>query len=159
LRHKSGTAQKTETRLHVIVCKVAITYLAVLLAEVFFRASSVGNGMEMLRAMLGLNHVPAMANWRLEWGLDKGLSPTHIVSSIYDGSYWAVLILFAIVWLMPNVLQIFADYSPTLSEPRTPWTSRFRWQPSIGWALTMGLTGGLALLAITGTTVFLYFQF
>jgi len=157
-RHTAGAAPPAR-KWYVDACKVLITYLAVLIAQIFFRASSLAGAIAMLKAMMALNSVPVMANWRLDFGLEKGFVPLHILASIYTGSFWAVIILFVLVWSAPNILQIFSAYNPALTEPKTPWSSPLRWQPNWGWSIALGLVGGIAFLAVTGTTVFLYFQF
>jgi D-alanyl-lipoteichoic acid acyltransferase DltB (MBOAT superfamily) len=157
-RHTAGPVQPAR-KWHVDACKVLLTYLAVLVAQIFFRASSTRDAIAMLKAMMALNPVPVLENWRLAFGFDKGFVPSHILASIQSGSLWAVMILFVVVWGAPNILQLFADYRPALTEPKTPWDSPFRWQPNCGWAVALGLVGGVAFLAVTGTTVFLYFQF
>jgi hypothetical protein len=71
---------------------------------------------------------------------------------------WLVL-LYGIVWGLPNTQQIFVRFEPALEgvEPGLPaW---LRWRPSLGWALTFGGLATLGLLSLGGTGEFLYFKF
>jgi len=158
LRHKHGKVEP-DTAWHVIAGKVLLTYLSVLVAQIFFRASSVENAIALLKGMIGLNPNPPMAGWREMFALDHGFAPVHMAGSIYEGSMWAVLILFCIVWGAPNILQIFSNEQPALVGPKTPWESALRWRPSLAWGVVLGLVGGIAFLAMGEPTVFLYFQF
>jgi hypothetical protein len=160
LRH-GGAAARRVSSWHVKAGKVLLTYAAVMFSQIFFRASSMENAVAMIRSMLALNAIPALSNWRQEFGIVKGAtpSPAHILATLPNGSLWAVFILYGVVWFAPNILQIFSNYQPALTEPKTPWHSPLRWEPDARWAIAVGLTGGIAFLAVTGTTVFIYFQF
>jgi len=146
-------------RWHVIAWKGSLTYLAVLVGQIFFRASSSMNAVAMLRAMLNMNGLPPWNGWRAECGLEEGFSPAHLVTMMNHGSIPMVVILFAMVWFVPNVLQVFSEYEPSLSTPRTPAPEWLRWRPDWQWGAALGAIGAVALLAITGTSAFLYFQF
>ncbi len=76
--------------------------------------------------------------------------------------YWKLLAAFVFIWTAPNVLQLFAEWNPTLSKPHSPggrWTYFLRWGPTPAWGIAMGILAALAVLAISGQTEFLYFRF
>src|SRR5262249_21970603 len=118
---------------------VLLTYLAVLTGMIFFRSSSVGMGAHMLAGMVGLH------------GFGGG------VASGTRGPA-CVLCLFAVFWTMPNTQQLLARYEPALGQVR-PYNRRLQWQGSLGWGLLLGAGFAAAVLAMGGTSEFIYFQF
>jgi alginate O-acetyltransferase complex protein AlgI len=120
------------------VAKVLAVYAAALVAFAFFRSSSVGAALHLLAGMAGL-HGPG------------SLLPLTTVARL--------VLLFAIIWAAPNTQQIMSRYEPALGKaPVNPyaWLS---WQPNTRWAVFGGLAAAAGILAIGGTTEFLYFQF
>lgn len=118
--------------------KVAMVYVAALVAFAFFRSPSVAAALDLLAGMVGLHGI----------GTAVPLSSTAQLA-----------VLFAIVWGMPNTQQIMCRCEPALGKtPMNPY-SWFTWQPSLSWALACGIIAALGILAIGGTTEFLYFQF
>ena len=69
-----------------------------------------------------------------------------------------IALLFAIVWAMPNTQQLLARYDPALGKLR-PYLRRLQWQGNMGWGLILGAGFAIALLAMGGTSEFIYFQF
>jgi alginate O-acetyltransferase complex protein AlgI len=118
--------------------KVLAVYLAALVAFAFFRAPSSGAAVEVLAGMLGLH------------GIGSGLP---LATSAH------VALLFAIVWFAPNTQQIMHRYEPALGRPIPNPYPALSWYPRAGWALAAGTAGALGILALGGTTEFLYFQF
>lgn len=121
---------------------IALTYLSVLVGSIFFRAPSVTGAAQVLAAMTGLHG--------LRIDLASAGSHMHILH---------MALLFAIVWGMPNSLQIMARYQPVLGtvEPPPRWFPA--WSPGWTSAAAIGLAATLGILALGGTTEFLYFQF
>ena len=75
---------------------------------------------------------------------------------------WKIVLAFVFVWTAPNVLQIFANWTPTLSKPHSKgvrWMQALQWEPTLAWGFAMGLIAALAVLAISGQSEFLYFRF
>ncbi len=125
----------------IIAGQVMLTYLAVLVGQVFFRAASIGEALEMLTAMLGGHQ----ASQSLQ-GDDLG---------------WIAKIsaFFAIVWIMPNSLQIMASSNPVINLELKPAPRWLLWRPTLLWALIAGGLAFIGVMALGGTTEFLYFQF
>ena len=113
------------------VANVALTYLCVLMASVFFRAASVPDAVAVLAGMMGL-HGP---------GTVSGLH--EVVDCLWLAG------LYAIVWAAPSTRQ--------LMQPEGPL--RFAWRGSPQWAVVMGCGATLGLLAAGGSGEFLYFRF
>jgi len=163
----------------------ALTFLAVVVGWVFFRADSYSTAVTMLQGMAGMNGVslPGSLEGQLgpvlgshPWLVFEGLGPFSTLRCV------AFLSLgFSTVWLMPNVHQIFLRYRPVcedgddhqratastpdeMSATRAPeWLGklhqRLHWHPSPRRAWATGVLFAFALMGLTRVSEFLYFQF
>jgi len=122
--------------------KVLAVYIAVLIAFVFFRAASTTQALQLLSGMLGLHGLSA----------DPGSGLTY-------AKLGRLVILFGIVWGLPNTQQIMSRYEPTLGRPIPNPFARLNWNPTYGWAILTGVLAALSLMDLGSTTEFLYFQF
>ncbi|MBI1175175.1 MAG: MBOAT family protein [Sideroxydans sp.] len=142
---------------------VLLTFLAVCIAWVFFRADSVEHAAAIAHAMLGGNGIaipdnwfsrfPAFHLWLAKFGL---FAPSNGLAS--SGMMNWIWILLLIVWLAPNTQTIMQSFRPALNVPQPP-PSRLQWQPSL---LSATLIWGLAftaLINLSQLSTFLYFQF
>ncbi|MBV8912461.1 MAG: MBOAT family protein [Acetobacteraceae bacterium] len=118
--------------------KVLAVYVAALVAFAFFRAPSTGAALQVLAGMAGLH------------GLGSGLGL---------GTLAHLGVLFAIVWFAPNTQQIMNRYEPSLGRPVPNPYPTLSWNPRASWAVAAGTVAALGVLALGGTTEFLYFQF
>lgn len=125
-----------------ILAQCGLTYLCVLIASVFFRAPSVSAAFDVLVGMAaghGLSlPAPSVAG---------GLHLAHIAG------------LYAIVWLCPNTQQIMSRYRPVLGDVEPPGRWGPAWSPNRVAAMAIGCGATIGILALGGTTEFLYFQF
>jgi alginate O-acetyltransferase complex protein AlgI len=136
--------------------KVALTFAAVLLAQVFFRASSTRDALSMLRVLAGLQGHPALVSG----GPFVVVPVAPVMKSGFSLPHsYAIVILFAIVWTMPNSLQLLSKYQPTLSQLRSTSLIKLEWEPNLVWGVIVGVIATLSLLEMTGVTEFLYFRF
>ncbi len=147
---------------------VALTYLAVLVASVFFRAGSCADALTVLAGMVGLQGFgPGMAadGGAVLQALGIVAGPGQAAVAVGDTlrRLAGLAVLFGIVWFAPNTQQIFRLHAPALEKVtafdgwgRQGWPA---WSPTPGWAVAMGVTLMLGLLATSGTAEFLYFQF
>jgi alginate O-acetyltransferase complex protein AlgI len=153
-----------------IVWKVGLTYLAVLAAQVMFRASSVVAALQMLGGMIGLHGVDPLPVPNTVMTVLRHLGPIntfltrthHLLTVPVEDSIPAparLAVLFFIVWALPNSQTIMAKFSPTLTAVRADSPRWFLWQPTVRWALALGLLLALSLMSLQQTRVFLYFQF
>ena len=151
----------------------ALTFTAVTVAWVFFRATSLEGALRIVSGLIGLNGLvsersaPALglSDWSFarEWIAIGAIANFHIVPASAT-----VVVGLAIALLLPNTQQIFrlpfAPPSPevALREPRLVTVARLpalRWRPTFGWALVCGLLYAASIVWMSGTTRFLYFQF
>jgi alginate O-acetyltransferase complex protein AlgI len=150
------------------VARVVLTFVAVLVALVFFRAESPRAAYTILAAMAGargaqtpaLEVSPATINWLGSAG--HWMERAGILHGLPQGDSTALLALIAalaIVWAMPNTQQILAAYKPALDPEHVFEASWLQWRPNVAWGILLAI----AFLACVGTLAapqkFLYFQF
>jgi D-alanyl-lipoteichoic acid acyltransferase DltB (MBOAT superfamily) len=150
--------------------KVLFTYLATLVALVFFRASSVHAALSLLGGMIGLHgfdtiEIPSGILAYLGMPGDalaaKGfivdVSPIDFAANITH-LIWMIG-LYIVVWCLPNTQQIMRRFTPALGRIQRGPLEWIVWQPTRGWAVAVGVVACVGILAIGGTSEFLYFQF
>jgi hypothetical protein len=141
-----------------------LTYFAVIVAWVFFRAETFPAALSILRSMLGLNGI----------SLPPALAP---YAGVFDGSK---LIIFqgagiqggsqAVFWIIttmlitltfPNTQQLMRRWLINPINPDIPYRGSFSWQPNLRYALLLSFVAAAALImVIVGrSSEFLYFQF
>ena len=143
---------------------ITLTFLAVVIAWVFFRAPDLETALQILRAMAGLNGVSLpdsllsrlgpLAQWLPGVSAAVGGGRDFVMNLLW------VAALLPLVFLAPNVQQIMAPYHPALDdEVLTPIASRWQWRPSRRWVLALALLLACGLMSLTRPSEFLYFQF
>ncbi|HVM85084.1 MAG TPA: MBOAT family O-acyltransferase [Candidatus Binatia bacterium] len=119
----------------------ALTFLAVLVAWVPFRAADLGTALHLWSAMLG-----------------RG-TPGETAITFADGIMLAVVL--AIAWFAPNTQEIMARFRPGLDTERIA-PARWPWRPNLATALIACgvLASSLYFVLFTHrVSEFLYFQF
>jgi alginate O-acetyltransferase complex protein AlgI len=134
----------------------ALTFVAVMTAMLFFRATTVRSAIDLVKGVFGLN------------GVALPHSPAAIAATygtdIKHAAMWVAILLF-IVLICPNTLQILAPYEPALGvKPAStaPIIGRLRipaWGPSLPWAVAIAVVAAVAIFSIGGPSEFLYWQF
>jgi hypothetical protein len=123
---------------------VLITFLSVILAQIFFRANSVEDAFAVLRGAIGVN----------------GIGPALYAKA--DVSHWLALVpLFVVIWWFPNTQEILGHYSGK-ADPESPAIRAqhtFRWQPTWQWTVVIGGAFFVCFVLIKSASRFLYFQF
>lgn len=143
-------------------CAGVLTFLAVVVAWVFFRADSFHAAYSMLRGMIGMNGITVSSTFASQlgaWGNDLaigGMTPLSRVN--FDRGLIFVLLGLLIVWGFPNVLEIFSHYQPSTANMPSRKT-RFSWKPSPVHAWIIGLLFVASISLLTRVSDFLYFQF
>jgi len=157
-----------------------ITFLAVVVAWVFFRADSLGSAWSVLRGMAGMNGVslpvtiqsataPLVQGFASSHVVFQGLAPNTVVSPV--GASMSIAIGLALVWLFPNAREILADYRPAWDDmaggktreaaPGGRMARALHWKLDYRHAISAGMLLFFALFFMASNKVseFLYFQF
>ena len=151
-----GAAAKASASNHVsALASWAITFIAVVIAWVFFRSKTVGSAWAMLSALSGS---AAGSSAYVSPGILRVMDLPVLVGEqhlLLIGSGVVVLAL-AIALCLPNVPQIFR-YREYLRPPESsPWP---QWRPGLAWALLSALAFAISLFGMWQRLEFLYFQF
>ena len=128
------------------VAALLLTFAAVCVAWVFFRASDFSTAIDLLRAMAGEN------GWRVRGAV--ALDRSHLLG---------VLGGLVVVFCLPNIYVLMERFRPVLTDLGAlrhavlpPWAG---WRPGAAWAVASAAAFCLAALLISKESPFLYFQF
>ena len=159
-----------------------LTFIAVVVGWVFFRADSISSAIAMLSAMIGMNGVSLPSQFETvvrHYLPDQsslvflGLFPVIVApgTKVFVIEFFA----FVIVWGAPNVRQMFRNYRPVYEDmhgerniPGSPPNDRtfmgrvdraFIWKLERRYAWAAGVLFALAILHLSRVTEFIYFQF
>lgn len=152
-----------------------ITFNAVVVGWVFFRAVDFASAISILESMLGLNGISVPNGVLVRLGsigeLMQSLGVTVALGggSVMVFTYLWVCSLLVIALIMPNTQQIMSRFEPALklyqSDKQSEiligqwFNSHLQWSPKASWAVCVGVVTALAILALTSVSEFLYFQF
>jgi D-alanyl-lipoteichoic acid acyltransferase DltB (MBOAT superfamily) len=148
------------------VLSTALTFGAVCVAWVFFRATDFGKATLILRGMAGDFGVSLPASIGLQLGSLKPLLEQSGITFFLGGgtrfiATWGwVAVAGALAFLFPNTQQIMARYKTVQGEHIVPYRADWlNWQPSRRWAIYLGIILLGSLLSLSRPAEFLYFQF
>ncbi len=142
----------------------AITFLAVVVGWVFFRALTFDGALVMLEGMAGLNGVALPAAIAHRAGaLASSLQAAGVEFSTGGGGdflkTWGwIAVLIAITFLLPNTQEIMRRYKPVLGYVSLA-VRRLEWRPTPVWACGIAALLAVGVLSLPEVSVFLYFQF
>ena len=148
---------------------VALTFVSVCFAWVFFRASDFPKALNIVAAMVGHYGIGLPESFA---GPLKALDPLfqQLGVTFYSGggsrfvqTYLWVLGGALIAFLLPNTQQIMGRFEPALDYHGTPaklWPGlSLDWHPNLRWAVFIGVLVLGSLLSLSRPAEFLYFQF
>lgn len=126
-----------------------ITFIAVIIAWVMFRAESLDGAMSMYSGMFGYNGI-----------YFYGMPNNGIFGDVKNG----VLLLFSmlmIVWFSPNTLDWLRNEKPALflNSFLTKQQTKLIWKPNITYTLLITIVAVIAIMFVQQESEFLYFQF
>ncbi len=145
-----------------------VTILFVILVEVFFRAPDIAAAIRVLAGMFGahgmtlpnavlarLGGLPSMLGLRAAAGGEGGAG--FVLTWGLLGLAWAIALA------MPNTLELFARFEPSLDFRLRPERARAvawaQWRPSLAWSIGMAVVSLLGLMSLGQVSAFLYWQF
>jgi len=166
LKQKLG--KDTErTSLWLTAISILITFLAVVVAWVFFRADSVESAWSILKGMTGLNGFILPAEYYTALGaIGQLMGQIGITFAPLNSfsPYAGILILLSMIicWFLPNVQEYMSNYKPALDsfpgevvKPRS-W---LRWEPSLMGVFVIAIMAAVAILGLSHVQEFIYAQF
>jgi D-alanyl-lipoteichoic acid acyltransferase DltB (MBOAT superfamily) len=152
-----------------------ITFLAVIVGWVFFRATSLESAISLLQGMAGVNGIalPSAILSKLggagEWLRNAGVETYLGGGSDFVFTYAWIAALLIVALLAPNTQQILSRFQPALAPYATnehyqicgmSWIAPLLlWEPTVKWATVTGIIAATGILALTSISEFLYFQF
>ena len=143
-----------------------VTFVAVVVGWVVFRAESVPAALNMLSGMFGLNGFTLPDVWLAKWGgfgqwlAQQGVTFNDTRGLVRTGLVNWIIILLAIVWLAPNSQQIMALARPALAVPNeAPYRGWLLWRPSVWLAVPVAVLAVVCIVNLHKQSEFLYFQF
>jgi len=144
-----------------------VTFAAVVIAWVLFRADTLDSAGRIIGAMFGANGFVLPHAWSARIAaLAGGGAPGPVargMGTLGGGSELGWLAAsFVVVWLCPNTQQImaawarshFASHAMALAEP-----AHLAWQPVPRWGLAIALLAFIGIMGLTRASAFIYFNF
>jgi D-alanyl-lipoteichoic acid acyltransferase DltB (MBOAT superfamily) len=142
-----------------------LTFIAVVVAWVVFRASDMVSAVAMLKAMAGINGIVIPDFWLPKWGLVGQWLAAHGVvfgdtrDLVSGGLVNWIWILLLVVWFAPNTQELMGAYRPALGLPADFRMRRIAWRPTLLFALTAAVLVAVSIFNLHRQSEFLYFQF
>jgi D-alanyl-lipoteichoic acid acyltransferase DltB (MBOAT superfamily) len=142
----------------------AVTFLAVVVAWVFFRAPDAGTAWRVLQGMAGLNGVALpVAYTSLLGPVAAVLEGLGVQFKLGGGAqfmsmYLWIVVLGGIAFLFPNTQELMREHEPAL-DYASPYSGRIRWSPSGAWGVVIAALAACGVLSLARQSEFLYFQF
>lgn len=144
-----------------------LTFTAVVIAWVFFRAESFDGAIYVLSSMMNLpsafNVMPVFIKSTMET-VGFGFSGGYLTYEYLYGTAW-FLAFIIIIWFWPNTQQLLENYRPcyeSIKELRKnddTYTFPIQWRPSVLWGVVIAAILISSLLSLSKLSEFLYFQF
>jgi alginate O-acetyltransferase complex protein AlgI len=142
-----------------------LTFIAVLVGWVFFRATSLNGAWNILYGMAGLHGIGLPSAFEPLLGSASAIIKNWGVQFYLGGGSrfaltwaWAVGLLFVAVFL-PNTQELMRNHGPGLDFHAEAVAGSLWWRPTARWGLIMALIAAGGLLSLSGATEFLYYQF
>ena len=148
-----------------------ITFLAVVVAWVPFRAETLGGAKYIWMGMLGVNGITIGNLQEVNpylWQIQKMLTEHGVIVNGYikqykvpdDYMFMWILTLIVIVLLVPNTQQFMGRYRPAFEVYKDEISpAKWYWRVSQTWAVVVSVIMTAAILNLSRVSEFLYFQF
>ena len=152
-----------------------LTFVAVVVGWVFFRAEDFASAVEILRGMSGFNGIAIPYAIAVHLGELKTVLEGYGVEFYLGGgtqfvsTYLWITALMIIALVMPNTQELMADFAPAFEI--YPQNNRYaisvsdrllaivKWSATPTWAMVIALVTAMGLLSLSQVSEFLYFQF
>jgi alginate O-acetyltransferase complex protein AlgI len=145
---------------------VALTFLAVMIAWIFFRADSVSTALQILAAMGGKYGIALQDTQgflaKVLTALGAEVKDVGISRNLRINEKWLILwAALALAFFAPSAHELMKgrlalDVTQVAGDAPPP---RLAWKPSRAWAAGMAAMASVSLLLLTKVNAFIYFQF
>jgi alginate O-acetyltransferase complex protein AlgI len=144
-----------------------LTFVAVVVAWVLFRAPTFTGAMTVLEGMAGLNGVALPAGVLARLGsagamlTAAGVKPADGGGLVMLSTYLWISVLLAISLFAPSTQEFVRKYRPCIDffNHFESVNNRLTWRPTPIWGAVVGVIGVVAVLGLAQVSEFLYFQF
>ena len=149
-----------------------VTFVAVVISWVFFRANTFETATSILSSMFGFDGIqlPAFIEPYLGFLRNSGVGFLGFTVNVGISQKYAtfgIMILLLIAWFTPNTQQWMGIYNAALTEPvqdtQPEWQQKFwqvlTWKPNKIWTIIVASLTSVSLLCFSKVSEFLYFQF
>ncbi len=149
-----------------------LTFLAVVVAWVIFRADSMTTAIEILKSMAGMRGLSISPTLEpvLEPLISQGMNIMFMGPfpnlNIKDNAFWIIAIGLLLVWICPNVREITHKFKPTWEDVNADKTNNLlsnkswlTWRPGALHAIVIATIFYYCFVSLTKVSEFLYFQF
>jgi uncharacterized membrane protein YagU involved in acid resistance len=159
--YSNGAKKYLSERLYKVICW-NITFVAILVAWVFFRATSFSSALLMLHSMFDFGSIAIPS--KLYDAM--GITWPFVSSDVWSGSVGGIkaigfilIVLIGVIYL-PNSQQLLRTYRPVLDEI-SDWKGslNYSWSPSIAWAVAFSVLLAIGISRLGNDSTFLYFNF
>jgi len=142
-----------------------LTFLAVMLAWIFFRAPDVATAWDITGALMGANGVSLPRGLAshgaslAQWGLHPAFGGIRWIELAGPGLP-VLLGAMLLAFKAPNTQEIFFLYEPAIErifQPAGRWA--FSWRPTRRWSVGLAALFVACIFGMNRVTEFLYFQF
>ncbi|WP_446811807.1 MBOAT family O-acyltransferase [Methylomonas sp. 2BW1-5-20] len=162
-RRQLGHDLNSSSRLGRGLSKI-LTFLAVLVGWVFFRANDVASAHRILKSLLSSSDFrlsPFYADIVMQSSLGHWVGVTGIAASAEVVLLLALTVIAGITFYSPNTQEIMGRFyfTPRGCEEVTASVPAAIWAPTLGWACLISVATVWSLLGLTQISEFLYFQF
>lgn len=161
-RIKAGFDITTGNNILVRSTSRMVTFIAIAVAWVYFRADSLESANVMVRSLTGQGGViwPEEAIGQLGYLADVfaswGMRFQYVNHFNGFENLFGMMFMLMVVWFLPNVQQLFYRYPAVLCSPES---SRILWQPDRKWLFITIVAAVISILKLGQVSEFLYFQF
>lgn len=145
------------------------TFMAVVIAWVFFRAESLDAAMLVLSGLVGGDGFVIPAHWQMYFGpaapwvqaIGFEFGELNYLNRI--SALPLIALCIGIAFWMPNTQQIMHRYDPALMTDKKQRIEAainlLSWRPSLPWVFALSIMAAWAMFGSTTTSQFLYFNF
>jgi hypothetical protein len=145
---------------------LVLTFTAVVITMVWFKAPDVGTAIKMLEAMAGIHGIglPAQLAGLPVVGSLPGVHEDAMSLTTFASFAGLLFCLALIAFLMPNTHQLLESQSPVLhyvsrDDLGRAIARRISWKTSVPWLSSMAACFAVVVMMLSGPSEFLYWQF